>query len=66
MEVKKILCQNAKKIVVLIDSEKIGKSSLTPFLRLEDIHHLITDDGTSLEFIEELKKIKVEVDVVSV
>jgi DeoR family myo-inositol catabolism operon transcriptional repressor len=66
MEVKKFLCQNAKKIVVLIDSEKIGKSSLTPFLKLEDIHHLITDDGTSSEFIEELKKLNVEVDVVSI
>lgn len=64
MKIKKIMCENANKIVVLIDSNKYEKHSLTSFLNLEQIDVLITDSGAPKDFINEMEKIGVKVDIV--
>jgi DeoR/GlpR family transcriptional regulator of sugar metabolism len=66
MKIKKIMCENANQIVVLIDSNKYGKHSLTTFLNLEEIDHLITDSGAPPKFLEELKNRGIDVDVVKI
>ncbi len=43
--VKKQVAANAGQVVVLADSSKINRTGLVMFLRLEDVHVLVTDDG---------------------
>ncbi|MHA1726693.1 MAG: DeoR/GlpR family DNA-binding transcription regulator [Promethearchaeota archaeon] len=64
MEAKKVMCKNAKKIIVLLDSSKFYKRSLSTLIGIDEIDVLITDNKAPPEFIEELQKRNVKVDVV--
>ena len=43
-ELKKAISKKAQKVVILMDSSKIGKESTYTYARLEDVDVLITDD----------------------
>jgi len=64
MQVKKIMCDNAEKIVVLMDSSKFKKRSLLTLISIDQIDVLITDNGISLDFLDSLKKKGLDVEVV--
>jgi DeoR/GlpR family transcriptional regulator of sugar metabolism len=64
MEVKRIMCKNAKKIVALIDSSKFGKRSLSTCVKIEEIDSLITDNKVSKKIIDVIKSKGVDVTVV--
>ena len=55
MEVKKIMCKNAKKVVALIDSSKFKKRSLSTCVKIEEIDSLITDKNVSETIIDSIK-----------
>ena len=61
VEIKKIMTQNAKKVVFLMDSSKINQISLATSINLEDIDILITDDGAPDDFRKEVKKLNIDV-----
>jgi len=63
MEVKKIMCKNAKKVIALIDSSKFKKRSLSSCVKIEEIHSLITDKKVSEKIVEAIKSKKVNVTV---
>jgi len=65
MEVKKIMCKNAKNIVALIDSSKFEKRSLTTCIKIEEINYLITDIHASKSIIDAIKAKNVEVKVLN-
>ncbi|TFG12691.1 MAG: DeoR/GlpR transcriptional regulator [Promethearchaeota archaeon] len=65
MGVKKIMCNASDQIIVLVDSTKIAKKSLTITLPVDEIDVLITDSGVSPGFIRELKKLDIDVRVVN-
>ena len=52
---KHIMKQNAEKIIVMIDSNKIGVRSLVQVLAVEDVDTIVTDAGASPEIISILK-----------
>lgn len=64
MEAKKIMCKNSKNIIVLLDSSKFNKLSLSTLIGINQISTLITDDKAPSEFIEKLEKKGVKVEIV--
>jgi len=65
MEVKKIMCNNAKNVVALIDSSKFGKRSLTTCIKIEEINYLITDIHAPKSIIDAIKSKNVKVMVLN-
>jgi ribose transport system substrate-binding protein len=56
---KEQVVSSSRQIVALVDSSKINTVSLRPFARLEQLHHLITDDALSPPIIEHLRTLHV-------
>jgi len=52
--------QSAAEVVALVDSSKIGKLDLTPFIRPEQISHLFTDDKISPAWEENLRRSQIK------
>lgn len=61
IEVKKIMCKNAKTVVALIDSSKFEKRSLSTCVKIDEIDSLITDKKVSKKIIDTIKSKDVEV-----
>jgi len=61
---KEMVMSNARQVVLLADSSKIGKMSFVSFGRLEDVDVLITDDGVARDELSRLKKSGIKVIVV--
>jgi DeoR/GlpR family transcriptional regulator of sugar metabolism len=61
MEVKKIMCKNAKMIVALIDSSKFEKRSLSTCVKIEEVDILITDKKVSKKTIDAIKAKNVDI-----
>lgn len=59
--VKRAMIANARRVVVLCDSTKLGRDYLVSFASLEDIDVVITDDSAPRAFIDELGENGVEV-----
>jgi DeoR/GlpR family transcriptional regulator of sugar metabolism len=59
-ELKRKVIQNAKKIIMLMDSSKINKNLPFTFAKLEDIDLWISEKDLSSEIIKEAKKNKVQ------
>ncbi len=58
---KELVMSNARQIVLLADSSKIGKVSFVKFGALEQVDVLITDRGIAREELSSLKKIGIKV-----
>ena len=54
-EFKESLIRVAEEVVLLVDSEKFNRRSEYFFAGLEDIGHVITDDGADPEFVRALR-----------
>lgn len=54
-ELKSKAIASAREIFALVDSSKLGVEDLTPFAGLEQITHLYTDSGLSVEWAARLK-----------
>lgn len=63
MEVKKIMCKNAKVVVALIDSSKFDKRSLSTCVAIDEIDYLVTDEKAPKKIIEAIKSKNVDVTV---
>jgi len=61
---KELVMSNARQVVLLADSSKIGKISFVKFGSLDDIDVLITDSGAAREEVNKLKKKGIKVIVV--
>jgi DeoR/GlpR family transcriptional regulator of sugar metabolism len=55
VELKKIMVEKANKIIALLDSSKIGTSSIATFATCEQIDTIITDKNLPNELINQLK-----------
>ena len=59
-QLKRKAIESSQQVIALINSTKFGKEDLTPFARSDQITHLITDDGLSVEWVEKLKQAQIE------
>ncbi|MBD3197425.1 MAG: DeoR family transcriptional regulator [Candidatus Lokiarchaeota archaeon] len=66
MKIKRIMCENARKVIVLIDSEKFGNHSLTTFYEIEEIENFITDSNAPSDFIEILREKDININIVKI
>lgn len=67
MQIKKIMCQNANKIIALMDSRKFFKRSLSTLIDINDIEILITNEpinSKEISFLNEIKKLGVKVEFI--
>ncbi|MGY6464451.1 D-beta-D-heptose 1-phosphate adenosyltransferase, partial [Corynebacterium sp. UMB8791] len=56
---------NARKVIVMADSTKLGRDFLVSFAALEDIDVVITDSSAPEQFVNDLREQGVEVVVAS-
>jgi DeoR/GlpR family transcriptional regulator of sugar metabolism len=63
MEVKRIMCKNAKSVIALIDSSKFEKRSLSTCVEIDEIDSLITDKNASKKIIDSIRSKNVNVTV---
>lgn len=54
-DIKRMMVQSAKQIVLVADSSKFGKTSVSHFADLSQVHVVITDQGARSEDIEMLR-----------
>lgn len=59
--VKRAMITNARKVVVLCDSTKLGSDYLVSFAAITDIDVLITDSGAPASFVDNLRERGVQV-----
>ncbi len=67
MQIKKIMCQNANRIIALLDTSKFFKRSLSTLLHIKDIDILITNEPNSIQeknFITDIRGLGVKVEVI--
>ncbi len=64
IQVKQAMARGARQIIVLIDSSKFGRRSLTPILPLEKIDILVTDSGAPAKMVAALHKQGIDVRVI--
>jgi DeoR/GlpR family transcriptional regulator of sugar metabolism len=60
---KNVIMQNCEKVVVLIDSSKIGMRALVPVISLENVHSVVTDRGAPIEILDGLRQRGINVHV---
>lgn len=58
-QLKKKAITSAREVIALIDSSKIGKEDLTPFVTVEQITHLYTDFGITDAWATRLKEARI-------
>lgn len=63
--VKRAMITNARKVIVMADSTKLGRDFLVSFAALEDIDVVITDSSAPEQFVNDLREQGVEVVVAS-
>ncbi|MCD4673600.1 MAG: DeoR/GlpR family DNA-binding transcription regulator [Anaerolineaceae bacterium] len=63
-QVKQAMAHSARQVIVLMDSSKFGRRSLTPILPLKDIDVLITDSGAPAKIVQALQNQGIDVRVV--
>ncbi|NIK68605.1 DeoR/GlpR family DNA-binding transcription regulator [Paenibacillus sp. BK720] len=63
-QVKKIMMRSAKKVVMLLDSSKIGKRFFSPVAALTDIHVFVTDDNLTHDHRKLIEESGVELHII--
>lgn len=63
MQVKNAMIANSEEKIVLLDSNRIGASSLLPFIKPESIGVLITDPGIHPEDLERMRSLGIDVHI---
>jgi DeoR/GlpR family transcriptional regulator of sugar metabolism len=64
IQVKRAMVHAVDEVIVLIDSSKIGCTSLMPIIPLSDIDFLVTDRGAPVELLDKVRNIGIDVRVV--
>jgi DeoR/GlpR family transcriptional regulator of sugar metabolism len=59
-QLKRKAIESAQQVIALVDSTKFGKEDLTPFARLDQIAHLITDSKLAPEWVAKLREVGVD------
>lgn len=54
-QLKRKAIESSQQVIAMVDSTKFGKEDLTPFARIDQIAHLITDSNLSPEWVERFK-----------
>lgn len=60
---KRQILRSATYVVALIDSSKFNRVGLKPFATIDQISHLVTDDGIAPEMLERLRKSNIELTI---
>ncbi|PPA69194.1 DeoR/GlpR family DNA-binding transcription regulator [Jeotgalibacillus proteolyticus] len=59
--IKKLICDRAQDIFLLIDDSKFGKTSLYTYCHLKDIHTIVSNVGVGENYINHIEKSKTNI-----
>ena len=62
-QLKRCMVASAGRVVALVDASKFGKTDLTPFARVDQLVHVLTDSDVNADFVQELRRMGVTVSV---
>lgn len=62
-QLKRCMVASAGRVVALVDASKFGKTDLTPFARIDQLAHVLTDSSVEADFVQELRRMGVTVSV---
>jgi ribose transport system substrate-binding protein len=62
-QLKRCMVASAGRVVALVDASKFGKTDLTPFARIDQLAHVLTDSSVEANFVQELRRMGVTVSV---
>jgi ribose transport system substrate-binding protein len=62
-QIKSLMIRRARETIALVDSSKFGKVGITPFAALDQIAHIFTDSDVSLEVVDRLRRLGVNLTV---
>lgn len=65
-QLKCVMKQNAEKIIMLINSSKLGVRSLIQVISLDDVDIIVTDSAAPIDIVEELRQRGIEVHIAEV
>jgi DeoR/GlpR family transcriptional regulator of sugar metabolism len=60
VETERAMMEAADEVIVVADSTKLGRQSLTHLCSLNEVHHLVVDSGISDEWREKIHAAKVD------
>jgi DeoR/GlpR family transcriptional regulator of sugar metabolism len=60
-EVDRMMTERARKVVLVVDSSKLGRISFVPVKAVTAFHLIITDTGADPEIVEKIREQGVEV-----
>jgi DeoR/GlpR family transcriptional regulator of sugar metabolism len=63
-ELKRLMIETAKETIVIFDHSKFEKMALMSFCPLENVQRVITGKETDQEFVDMIRQLSIEVDVV--
>jgi DeoR/GlpR family transcriptional regulator of sugar metabolism len=63
-ELKRLMIETAKETIVICDHSKFEKMALMSFCPLENVQRVITGKETDQEFVDMIRQLSIEVDVV--
>lgn len=64
--VKRMIIKNSNQVIVICDSEKIGRNSLVSFASVGDIHMMITDEKADRRYLTTISEMNVEIKTVDI
>lgn len=62
-QLKRCMVASAGRVVALVDASKFGRTDLTPFARVDQLAHVLTDSSVEADFVQELRRMGVTVSV---
>jgi ribose transport system substrate-binding protein len=62
-QLKRCMVASAGRVVALVDASKFGKTDLTPFARVDQLAHVLTDSSVEADFVQDLRRMGVTVSV---
>lgn len=64
-DTKKAIIASAKQVILVADSSKFGKISITYFASLHDVNTIVTDEGLSADYRDAIQALGIELFIVS-
>jgi DeoR/GlpR family transcriptional regulator of sugar metabolism len=61
IKLRKVVINKTKNVIILVDSSKWGKVSLTSLMKTEQIHTIVTDKNAPKDMISEIEKMGINV-----
>lgn len=64
IEIKRIMANNAKKTLIVVDAQKFEKTALSMSIPISQVDHIVTTDDLKTEYVEKIRELGIPLDLV--